>query len=111
MQVWRSLMIGPVQSFMACTQRSNYEVVTERIPYRLETLSALQARNSIVILNAALRGFRAVFQKHAGIDIKQSMIGTYAITKGSILKIESKFGSIPILPSIDLRRTRLMHRS
>lgn len=70
-------MIGTTQGFTVCTGWSKYEVVTERIPYRLDSLSSIQSKNSLVILTTALRGFRDLYKQDEEIIINERMIGIF----------------------------------
>lgn len=74
------LFAGPAQGLMGCTERGRFEVITERIPYRLESLSGIQSRNALVILRTSLRGFRDVYRKHGAVGVAAEMIGTYFST-------------------------------
>lgn len=71
------LYAGPAQGFMGCAERGRFEVITERVPYRLETLSGLHPRNALAILRTALRGFRDVYRRHGAVGVAAAMIGTF----------------------------------
>jgi hypothetical protein len=66
---------GPQQNSFGCSLRAKYNVVTERIPYRLAHLPTQHAYNSLLLLRVALTGFRDVFKYNGIISVKDSMIG------------------------------------
>ena len=69
---------GPAQGLMGCTERGRFEVITERISYRLESLSGVHSRNALAILRTSLHGFRDVYRKHGAVGVAAEMIGTYS---------------------------------
>lgn len=91
---------------MGCAERSKYEVVTERIPYLIESMTDLRVGNALVVLKGSLRGFKDLHRRHGGIAIKENMIGKSRFIQGSMKRIRSRRGSMKILPSIGRKRTR-----
>lgn len=60
---------------MGCAEREKYEVVTERIPYLIESITDLRLGNALVVLKGCLRGFKDLQRRHGGIAITENMIG------------------------------------
>ena len=80
--------LGQIDSFMGCAERDKYEVVTERIPYLIESMSGLRAGNALVVLRASLRGFKDLQRRHGRIAITANMIGSRQLMQGSARRTE-----------------------
>lgn len=95
---------------MGCAEREKYEVVTERVPYLIESITNLRLGNALVLLKACLRGFKDLQRRHGGIFITEKMIGKVSLTQVSIKKTEQGCGSMRILQSTGRKRTRRISR-
>ena len=80
--------LGQIVTFMGCAERDKYEVVTERIPYLIESITDLRFGNALVVLKACLRGFKDLQRRHGGITITENMIGTSSLMQASTKKTE-----------------------
>lgn len=58
-----------------------FQVVTERIPYRLAHLPPQQLENALTLLRSALLGFKDLFKVNGLICVKDTMIGVSAKNK------------------------------
>lgn len=69
------LYAGYKENNFGCAERGKYEVVTERIPYRLSDLNHIREDNAVTILATALRGYGPMFKVHGQFRVKDAMIG------------------------------------
>lgn len=58
-----------------CASGEKYEVVTERIPVRLNDLNNLSGGEAINMVNRALKGFQQIYKSQGVLLVKDSMIG------------------------------------
>lgn len=70
-----SPILGQAQGLISCRSKDKYEVITERIPYRLNSLNSINYKNSLAILKCSLRGFGDLYKKYGAFGIKEKMIG------------------------------------
>lgn len=87
-----------------------FEVVTERIPYLIESMTEVRVGNALVVLRGCLRGFKDLHRRHGGIAITANMVGKCGLMQGLMKRIGSKCGSMKILRLIGRKRTRRIRR-
>lgn len=69
------MVLESSQNAFGCASGEEYEVVTERIPARLNDLNNLSGGEAVNMANKALKGFQQIYKSQGVLLVKDSMIG------------------------------------